>query len=158
MVIETRVKCRRCGRDAPANEFTVDYVYKMAVCANCVRERKASSNSSTHPVKNSPLSKSIMSEPRQTAAGQSTVLQNATNRGTISQNAGKQSAAADWDEDDEFLEKTAGKKVVSEGVKAVKLDSGKLLYPCPKCKYKFKYDPERNNPNKCPFCATPVRK
>ncbi|PIN81356.1 hypothetical protein COV13_01415 [Candidatus Woesearchaeota archaeon CG10_big_fil_rev_8_21_14_0_10_32_9] len=138
MVIETRVKCRRCGRDAPASEFTVDYVYKMAVCANCVRERKASSNSSNHPVKNSPLSKSIMSEPKQ--------------------NAVKQSVAVDWDEDDEFLEKTAGKKVVSEGVKVVKLDSGKLLYPCPKCKYKFKYDAERNNPNKCPFCATLVRK
>lgn len=147
MVIETRVKCRRCGRDAPANEFTVDYVYKMAVCANCVRERKASSSANSHPVKNSPLSKSIMSEPRSTAS-----------QTTASQSTAKSSRPVDWDEDDDYLEKTAGKKVVSEGVKAVKLDSGKLLYPCPKCKYKFKYDSERNNPNKCPFCATIIRR
>ncbi len=147
MPIETRVKCRRCGRDAPASEFTVDYVYKMAVCGNCVRERKASSSSVSHPVKNSPLSKSIMSEPAQKTTLPSSVSQTA-----------KQSKPADWDEDDELLEKTAGKKVMNEGVKAVKLDSGKLLYPCPKCKYKFKYDSERNNPNKCPFCATIIRR
>lgn len=34
-------KCRKCGKDMPVEDFVLDYVYKMMVCSNCSRERRA---------------------------------------------------------------------------------------------------------------------
>jgi DNA-directed RNA polymerase subunit RPC12/RpoP len=34
------IKCRRCGKTSKAEDFVLDYVYKMAVCLSCIKERK----------------------------------------------------------------------------------------------------------------------
>lgn len=34
------VKCRKCGRSAPADSFVLDHVYRMVVCPNCAKDRK----------------------------------------------------------------------------------------------------------------------
>jgi hypothetical protein len=34
-----KIKCRKCGRQAPANEFVLDSEYRMVVCPNCIKER-----------------------------------------------------------------------------------------------------------------------
>jgi Zn finger protein HypA/HybF involved in hydrogenase expression len=30
-----KVKCRKCGKDAPADQFRLHYTYKMMVCPDC---------------------------------------------------------------------------------------------------------------------------
>ena len=32
------VKCRNCGRMAPADKFVLDYKLKMVVCPSCIKE------------------------------------------------------------------------------------------------------------------------
>jgi rubrerythrin len=38
------VKCKRCGKPSPAQEFILDPVYRMMVCRNCVKERQMKDN------------------------------------------------------------------------------------------------------------------
>lgn len=45
-----KVKCRRCGGEAPADNFKLHYEYKMMVCPNCF-----SSSKKPQPVKPLPL-------------------------------------------------------------------------------------------------------
>lgn len=42
MVMDIKITCRRCGRQSEASKFVIDSVYKMAVCPQCVQERKSS--------------------------------------------------------------------------------------------------------------------
>ena len=78
------IKCRRCGKMAKADDFTVDYVYKMAVCPSCVKERKAKETKSTVAEKNEAFGKPIEPPKKQMPPG--------------------------WDADDEKLEKLARQK------------------------------------------------
>ncbi len=39
-----QVKCKRCGKPAGSNEFTLDPVYGMMVCRKCVEERRLKAN------------------------------------------------------------------------------------------------------------------
>ena len=39
-----QVKCKRCGKPTPSNEFTLDPVYRMMVCKKCVAERHLKEN------------------------------------------------------------------------------------------------------------------
>lgn len=83
------IKCRRCGKAAKAEDFTVDYVYKMAVCPSCVKERKAKEVKSPVAEKNDAFGKQI-----DAATPKKEVVQK----------------PAGWDEDDEKLEKMARQK------------------------------------------------
>ena len=40
--MDIQIQCRKCGRKALSSLFKVDYVYKMAVCPECIRERQKS--------------------------------------------------------------------------------------------------------------------
>ena len=39
-----------------------------------------------------------------------------------------------------------------------KIDATKVKYICPKCKYNFVYDTERQHPGRCPYCAHDIVK
>ena len=80
------IKCRRCGKMAKASDFTVDYVYKMAVCPACVKERRAKEVKSPVAEKNEAFGKPVESA------------------------APKKEMPPGWDADDEKLEKMARQK------------------------------------------------
>lgn len=62
-----------------------------------------------------------------------------------------------WDSDDDMLSK-AYKNKVETYVKVQKIDSEKVKYTCPKCKYQFTYNVDKNLPPKCPYCNMPIQK
>ena len=49
--MDIQAKCKRCGRMARADEFVLDYVYKVMVCPNCVKERKIAERKKEHDEK-----------------------------------------------------------------------------------------------------------
>lgn len=89
------IKCRRCGKMARAEEFTVDYVYKMAVCPSCVKERRAKEVKSPVAEKNEAFGK------------------------PVEQAAPKKEMPPGWDADDERLEKMARQKEKSQAASEV---------------------------------------
>ena len=52
MAMDVPVKCRRCGKTAPASEFSIDPDYKMAVCRSCVKSKGSMQNNK--PAENTP--------------------------------------------------------------------------------------------------------
>ena len=46
-----KVTCKQCGKQANANEFVLDYYYKMMVCPNCVKERRNADRKALDDVK-----------------------------------------------------------------------------------------------------------
>lgn len=43
--------CRRCSKEASSTEFVLDPVYKMMVCAQCVRDRQVKPLEKTGPAR-----------------------------------------------------------------------------------------------------------
>jgi len=137
------VNCRKCGRRAPANEFRVDHIYKLAVCKVCYTDRKKD-------LPKKPEEKTVremMREPKQ----ETEIKTYDITRSKI------------FDEnDDEYLDKAVKKKQEElqkrkENVIRVKpIKDNKALYPCQHCKYKFKYNTETQKPTQCPFCGKRV--
>lgn len=37
---DIKIKCRQCGREAVAESFILDHVYRKMVCPQCVRDRE----------------------------------------------------------------------------------------------------------------------
>ncbi len=37
---EVKVRCRKCGKPAAANELVLDNDYKMMICRDCVKEKR----------------------------------------------------------------------------------------------------------------------
>ncbi len=77
------IKCRRCGKTAKAEDFALDYVYKMAVCPSCIKERKANDSKT--------IKQSVKEAETQTEAP-------------------KKIHPPGWDAEDEYLEKLARQK------------------------------------------------
>jgi DNA-directed RNA polymerase subunit RPC12/RpoP len=78
---EVKAKCRRCNREVPTSEFTLDPVYGMMVCASCSKERRS---------KSAPAAGSR-------AAGGSIAVEN--------------KKPAGWDKEDEYIEKAYSQKM-----------------------------------------------
>jgi len=137
------VICRKCGRKAPADDFRVDHIYKLAVCKVCYTDRKKD-------LPKKPEEKTVrelMQEPRQELKS----IQYEIKKSRI------------FDEnDDDYLEKAVKKKQEEilkrkENVIRVRpIKDNKALYPCQHCKYKFKYNLETKKPTQCPFCGRKV--
>lgn len=85
------IKCRRCGKMAKAEEFTLDYVYKMAVCPSCIKERKTNSSKTLKQSFKEAVETPIEEEP-------------------------KKVNPPGWDAEDEYLEKLARQKDKAEGI------------------------------------------
>lgn len=142
------VKCKNCGKLAPSMEFAVDPYLRMAVCKACAKGARASQGQ-TKITPNTQQRINQQTGPRGVAQ-QDFLFKSKPERVEDDKPAG-------WDTDDVYLEKLAKKKQENT-VKVEKLSDGRILYPCMKCKYQFKYSQEKNLPAKCPYCGTPVGK
>lgn len=126
---EVKAVCKRCGRQSPASQFVLDPVYGMMVCQLCLKERK---------------SKTAASMIRQDS------------HSTKKEEPAKD-RPADWDKEDEYLERSYARKKQSQSNVAVeKVDGSHVNYTCPKCKYRFLYDTERKYPRVCPYCNSQI--
>lgn len=136
------VVCRRCGRKAPAEEFRVDHVYKLAVCRVCYTERE---KSIPKKVKEEPTLKELMEQKKETEEKNYEIKKSKI-----------------FDETDEYLERAVQKKKEKireqkdSVIRTRKLTHNKVLYPCQRCNYKFKYNLETQRPLVCPYCETKV--
>lgn len=170
-MMDVQVPCRKCGKKAPSSEFTIDTDLKMAICKACANERKiARSSSGFNPsVRNVPPEMPKL-QPRTPVANVPQELPKypartpVTNTATVQ--APKQSSLginlksqpAGWDETDELIEKAAAMKAAAQSPTGdVRTADGRIMHTCSKCKYQFKYDPEDDRPNKCPYCGTATK-
>ena len=118
-----KAKCRNCGREADAGEFALDSFFRMVVCPNCVKERKAKG-----------IAASIQKRQPETAP------------------AHEASRPAGWDEDDDYLERTSKLKGKST-VRATRIDDERVKFKCPKCSYGITYNTVKKIPGRCPYCS-----
>ncbi len=156
MMMDVQVPCRKCGKKAPSSEFTIDPDLKMAICKACANERKiAKSSMGSNPsVRNVPneLPKAqprspVLNQPGHSQSGLGITLKSSNN-----------APPAGWDETDELIEKAAAAKAAAKEPSGnTTLPDGRIMHSCKKCRYQFKYDPEDNRPNKCPYCGTPSK-
>jgi len=131
MIISSiKAKCKKCGKDAKADEFILDPVYKMMVCKDCVKERKMNEYSAK---------KSAAQAEFKTRQEEQT----------------KKERPAGWDSDDLEIERAYKDKQATRAT-VVPIGDGKVKYTCKKCKYEFVYNTFKNIPSKCPYCNTPV--
>ena len=141
------VKCRNCGKLAPSSEFVVDTYLKLAVCKACSKGARPSQGQTK-----------IV--PSQQKMQQQTGPRGLPKEDFLFKSKPQQiqdDKPAGWDADDVYLDKLAKTKKENT-VKAERLSDGRILYPCMKCKYQFKYSQEKNLPAKCPYCGTTVGK
>jgi Zn finger protein HypA/HybF involved in hydrogenase expression len=128
-----RVKCKKCGRPAKPNEFVLDAEFRMMVCPNCIREKRAK-----HEVY---AELNAMKQAKKAAEGEER----------------KEEKPLGWDHEDDILEKAAKMKL-KNSVKVEQIDDNHVKYSCPKCKYKFAYDTVRKMPKNCPYCSSELFK
>lgn len=125
-----QVPCRKCGKPTLSTNLVLDPVYRMVVCPECVKARKA--------------------RERMVYEEQETPIQEEVKQAKPAKPAG-------WDAEDEYLEKmTRLKQKTSPQIQRV--DAERVRYTCQKCKYNFLYNTVKQTPIHCPYCGTPVTK
>ena len=125
MMKGVKAKCRKCGREAEANEYVLDHFYKMMVCPNCIKERKA---------------KDLAVSMQKSAAEQAVKA------------AASDQRPVGWDEDDDYLQRASRSKGKNT-VRAVRIDGERVKFNCPKCKYEIVYNTVKKIPGRCPYCS-----
>lgn len=158
-MVAIEVICRRCGKKAPADEFKVDHIYKLAVCRVCYNER--SKNIPKKEVNNQTIKND---EIKTTKTNKTPNIHNTPNdipnktSNNIKEYDIKKSKIL-FDDDDEYLNKAVEKKKEEmkirkeNSVRVRYLRDNKVMYPCQNCDYKFKYDINVQRPVKCPYCG-----
>jgi len=121
------VKCKKCGKLTPSNEFTLDPVYRMMVCRKCVAERR---------LKESPI------QPGQTAVS-------VRPQGALPARQPVAGAPA--------VRPQPGLPAARREPGAVAKSSDKMKQKCKKCGFSFLYDAEKGYPLNCPNCGTPTQ-
>ncbi|MBN2458829.1 hypothetical protein JXB28_00965 [Candidatus Woesearchaeota archaeon] len=129
IIKQIKSKCKRCGREASSNEFTLDPVYKMMVCPECVKERKQAQ----FTIAKQKAKAEALVEPEQPKP--------------------KKEKPAGWDIEDVEAE-MAYKKKLAQQTKVEAVGGGKLKYTCPKCKYEF-VAKDGKKPLRCGYCGNP---
>lgn len=56
-----------------------------------------------------------------------------------------------WDREEDYVERENDNKIAVQ-----RIDSSKVKYTCPKCRYKFIYDQDRKFPSVCPYCSAEI--
>jgi|FLOH01.1.fsa_nt_gi hypothetical protein len=121
------VICRKCKRSAPAEQFVMSLDDKIMVCPLCILDSRKSNSKMT----NSSHKTTVVSPVKGTAVKKS----------------------ADWDADDDYLERMNKQKLAVPKVEFIRIDAFNVKYTCPKCKYVFVYNEDKNHPKHCPFCT-----
>lgn len=143
-----KVTCKKCGRQAPSSDFSLDSVFGMVVCKNCIKDRKSGI------AKKEIGSIGIHGRQKETSAHE---IDSGEYEEIVhgKQGQSKASKPVDWDSVDEELERAAREKEQKKSAISV-LPDGRLLVTCRKCKFQFKYNKQKGVPNTCPYCATSV--
>ena len=129
-----KVKCNKCGGEMFSDEFVIDPDYKMAVCRNCIRDKRKRQDVWAE-----------VGKQREAKIAQE------------AEDAKKPPKPAGWDKDDELLDRLVKQKErVKERMVFKELPNGKIK--CAKCGYAFKYDSANSTPMNCPYCFNPVKK
>lgn len=123
------VKCRNCGKEYPADQFVLDYVYRMVVCPQCVKDRQKREVIHKEAKQQADEAKQQEEELKKKPAG--------------------------WDRDDVLLEKAYAEKQAKK-MPIVEIAPGKFRYRCQKCRYEFTYSKATNTPSRCPYCNTGI--
>lgn len=119
MMHAVKAKCKSCGKEAPADQFKLNYHLRYMVCPDCFRSK---------------LEKKM--EPKSEPV-----------------------RPPGWDKEDEYLEKANRmRKQEQQSVFSRISGSDQLKCTCTQCRFTFRYNPIKNNPATCPYCATPVPK
>jgi len=126
---EIKVVCKQCGRQAAAESFVLDHVYKKMVCPNCIKERYVKEK----------LHKEV---------------QELKDKNKLAQQTEIRSKPAGWDAEDAYLEKAFKMKAKTQ-VKTQRIDENRLRCTCPKCEYQFIYNETKKYPYNCPYCSSP---
>lgn len=130
MAFAIGVKCRRCGQNAKSEEFTLDPVYKMMVCPNCVKERKMSAMVQKKQAQDAVRTQKIEEQRKQMPPG--------------------------WDSEDIEINRSYSEKQSNRPV-IERIDDDRIKYTCKKCKYAFTYYTTQGRPGRCPYCSTAVQ-
>jgi len=130
MAFAIGVKCKRCGQTAKSEEFTLDPVYKMMVCPNCVKERKMNAISAKKKEQDAVKAQQVAEQKKQQPAG--------------------------WDMEDVEINRAYSNKAAQQPI-IEKIDDERMKYTCKKCKYSFTYYTLQKRPGRCPYCSTPVQ-
>ncbi len=124
-----KVKCKNCGKEAPADSFVLDHVYRMMVCPQCVKDRQ----------KREVIHKEVKKQAEEAKKEEEEL----------------QKKPAGWDKDDEYLEKAYAEKMAKK-MPILEISPGKYRYRCRKCKYEFIYNKATKTPSRCPYCNEDV--
>lgn len=130
-----RVKCKRCGRLSPANEFVIDHINKVMVCAACAKGAKPATPTtlSELAVRNKPtVLKARIPAPSAPIAPAKKVVVD--------------------DPEEEKMAAAYNEKKAKLGAYP-RIDDEKVRYRCGKCGYQFPYNKVKQTPAKCPYCA-----
>lgn len=128
---EARVKCKQCGRLARPSEYVLDPVYRIMVCPMCVKDRRMREQ----------IHREVDSQRLKKKKEQEELMKD---------------KPAGWDPDDDAINR-AYKAKLSKTVQVEEISKDIVKYPCPKCKYSFRYNTAKRIPSKCPYCGAGVQ-
>jgi len=131
MMNPVKVKCKRCGREAKSDEFVLDPVYKMMVCRDCVKERRATEFTAKK------------TQQREEAK-------------MVMEAQIKKEKPAGWDAEDAEIERAYKQKQAS-APRLEKIDDQRVKYTCKKCKYEFVFNILTRVPGRCPYCGAEIQ-
>ncbi|MBM3199410.1 hypothetical protein FJZ53_00620 [Candidatus Woesearchaeota archaeon] len=147
---QPQVKCKKCGRSAPADSFVLDHLQGMLLCPDCIREQRTNSKVTkefvTRAASNIMSSGKINPSPRHSAQPKPTQEE---------EKAPVKERPPGWDSEDEYLERSIKQRSKSS-IEYERVDESKVRYVCTKCRFKFVYHTEKRYPSMCPNCGTPV--
>ena len=123
--MDVKAKCRNCGKYVNASELKLDPIFRMMVCPTCIKERKTREQ----------VHEEVKIKKQQELE--------------------KKNKPADYDIEDDYLEK-AYKQKMKETVILEKISDEKGKYACPQCKYSFVYNFMKKIPSKCPYCGSDI--
>lgn len=129
MANSVKIKCRKCGRVASADEFVLDPFDRMVVCPLCVKEGK---NRTSLKKKQEEQEKIKKEEAKSKPIG--------------------------WDHEDDYLERLNKIKQGGPVVEVERIDKERVKYTCFNCKYRFIHNVVTKHPNHCPYCGAAMAK
>ncbi|MDD5254103.1 MAG: hypothetical protein PHG05_03290 [Candidatus Nanoarchaeia archaeon] len=117
------VKCRQCGRSAPANEFILDHIYRKMVCPMCIKDRHEKEK----------VHEEFRLE-RETKSQKSELLK-------------PESQAINLKKDFKLMQRPLQQEKPIEDKQ-----NQKRRFKCTKCTFEFPYNPATKTPLRCPYC------